>query len=139
MDLLKDPAICAALDRAWRESQADDPTQRHEEGGFVVRNDDGSYGIERWPQGGQSRIVPPSLDADRCYNGRAVVAAFHTHPNPPIDELGREWEQGPSESDCRWHARRKLPGIVVSRALVYGMDTSANVSVLGKHEEVFPP
>jgi hypothetical protein len=83
--------------------------------------------------------VPPSLDANNCYNGRAVVAAFHTHPNPPIDELCREWEQGPSESDRRWHARRKGPGIVVSRTIVYLIDASAIVSVLGKHEEIFPP
>jgi hypothetical protein len=139
MDWLTAPAIRAELNRAWRESQADDPAQRHEEGGFVVRNDDGTYGIERWPRGGQSRIVPPSLDANQCYNGRVAVAAFHTHPNPAVDELNREWEQGPSESDRRWHASRRVPGIIVSGAEIYAIDASGTVSVLGKHEEVLSP
>jgi len=136
LDLLANPAIVAELSRAWRESHADDPIARHEEGGYIVRNPDLSYGVERWPRGGQSRIVPPSLDANTCYNGKAVVAAFHTHPNPPIDETGREWEQGPSESDRRWHKRRKLKGFVVSRTLVYQIDASANISVIGKRDEV---
>lgn len=139
MDLLTDPGICAELDRAWRESQSDDPPRRHEEGGFVVKNDDGSSGVERWPRGGQSRISPPPIDADNCYNGKAVVATFHTHPNPPVDELGREWEQGPSESDRRWHGSRRLPGIVVSHSLVYAIDAQAAVSVLGKREELLRP
>jgi hypothetical protein len=137
LDPLKHPAIVAEISRAWRESQADDPTDRHEEGGYVVLNPDLSYGVERWPRGGQSRITPPSLDANNCYNGKVVAAAFHTHPNPPMDENGREWEQGPSESDRRWHRRRKLRGLVVSRTLVYEIDLQAGISVVGTRNEVF--
>jgi hypothetical protein len=102
----------------------------------VVLNPDLSYGVERWRRGGQFRIVPPSLDVNGCYNGRLVVAAFHTHPNPSIDETGREWEQGPSESDRRWHVRRKLRGYVVSRTVVYEIDVNAVVSVVGRRDEV---
>jgi hypothetical protein len=73
--------------------------------------------------------VPPPLDANHCYNGKVVVAAFHTHPNPPVDEAGQEWEQGPSESDQRWHKRRKLRGFVISRTLIYELDVDGTFSV----------
>ena len=136
MELLAELAVIAGMSRAWLESQADDPIERHEEGGYIVLNPDLTHGVQRWPRGQQSRIAPPPLDANNCYNGRAVVAAFHTHPNPPIDEVGREWEQRPSESDRRWHARRKLRGFVVSRALIYEIDADANIAVLGKRNEV---
>lgn len=137
MDPLADPAIIAEIKRAWRESQANDANNRHEEGGYIVLTAARTYVVERWPRGGESRIVPPSLDANNCYNGRTVAATFHTHPNPPIDESGREWEQGPSGSDRRWHARRRLRGFVVSAMLVYEIDENANVSVVGKRDEVF--
>ena len=139
MNPLTNPEVIAEFRRAWRESMPDDSENRHEEGGFIVLNPDQSFAIERWPRGGRSRIVPPPLDDNRCYNGNVVVAAFHTHPNPPIDEDGREWEQEPSESDRRWHERQKLRGFVVGRLLVYEIDVDANVSVLGKRDEVLGP
>ena len=136
MNLLSDPAICAEISRAWRESPPDDPTGRHEEGGFIVRNPDRSHGVERWPRGGQSRIMPPSLDVNNCYNAKMVIATFHTHPNPPVDESGREWEQDTSTSDRRWHRRRNLRGFVVSRMFVYEIDVAGRVSLAGNRDEV---
>ena len=103
---------------------------------FMVLNQDRSHGVERWPRGGQYRITPPSLDDHNRYNGKAVVAAFHTHPNPPVDEAGRVWEQGPSASDRRWHRRRKLRGFVVSRMFVHEIDVERRVSVAGNRDEV---
>lgn len=102
----------------------------------MVQDPDGSLAVERWARGERSRIVPPPLSPDNRYNGRVVIAAFHTHPNPSTDEAGREWEQGPSESDRRWHRRRSLPGFVVSRVLIYGIDAEGNISVVGKRDEV---
>jgi hypothetical protein len=139
LDLLSDPALVAEINRAWQESQPDDSADRHEEGGYIAMNPDLSYSVERWPRGGSSHILPPPLDANNRYNGKMVVAAFHTHPNPPIDDAGREWEQAPSESDRRWHARRKLRGLVISRMLVYEIDVNAIVSVVGKRDEVLAP
>ena len=136
MDLLSDPAILVEIRRAWRESEADDPAIRHEEGGYIVLNADLSYGVERWPRGERSRIVPPSLDIDNRYGGKEVVAAFHTHPNPPVDKAGREWEQGPGEGDRRWHARRKLRGIVVGGEFVYEIDADAKIKVIGRREDL---
>jgi hypothetical protein len=139
LDPLKNPAILAEMNRAWRESQADDPMHRHEEGGYIVLNADSSHGIERWTRGGQSQIMPPALDANNCYNGKVVVAAFHTHPNPARDETGQEWEQGPSESDRGWHGRRKLRGFVIGWMLVYEIGVNAAISVIGKRDEVLGP
>ncbi len=65
MDLLKDPTLRAALARARRDSQAEDPINRHEEGGYVVQNPDGSLGVERWPCGEQSLILRPPMDAGK--------------------------------------------------------------------------
>lgn len=65
-----------------------------------------------------------------------VIATFHTHPNPPVDESGREWGQDPSASDRRWHRRRKLRGFVVSRMFVYEIDVAGRVSVAGNRDEV---
>jgi len=136
VDPLGDPCIIAELNRAWHESQADDPMSRHEEGGYVVMNSDGACGVERWPRGGQFRIQPPPPDRGNRYNGKVIIATFHTHPNPPVDEAGRAWEQAPSQSDQRWHWRRKLRGFVISRAFAYEIDTNGHVTVLGKRDKV---
>jgi hypothetical protein len=136
MDAIADPLIKSELRRAWQQSQANDPINRHEEGGYIVLSQDGSLGMERWPRGEQSRIVPSPLAADNRYNGKPVVAAFHTHPNPSVDEEGRLWEQAPSASDRRWHGRRKLQGYVISGSHVYAVDVDGSVSVLGKRDEV---
>jgi len=104
---LSDPAIIAELNLAWQQSRAHDPAERHEEGGYILLTSDGFLRVERWRRGDQSHIVPPPLDVNGCYNGNEVVAAFHTHPNPAIDEMGQEWEQGPGESDRRWHQQSK--------------------------------
>jgi hypothetical protein len=53
-----------------------------------------------------------------------------------FDEMGQEWEQGPGESDRRWHGRRKLRGFVISDLLVYEIDVNARISVIGKRDEV---
>ena len=134
--ILSLPHVIEALRQAWGDSEPDKVALRHEEGGYIMRRPDQSVSVERWPQGQQGRIVPPPLDAANCYNGEVVIAAFHTHPNPPIDENGDEWEQGPSASDKRWHVRRKLPGYVISRDVLYAIDAAGNVQDAGKREEV---
>jgi hypothetical protein len=139
LDALTHTVIIAEISRAWRESNTQNAAGRREEGGYILQNPDSSYGVARWPRGEKSRIFPPPLDANNCYNGKVVVAAFHTHPNPPVDEAGQEWEQGPSESDRRWHIQRQLRGIVVGWMFVYELDVDGTISVLGKREEVLAP
>ena len=134
---LDDSSVAAAIRAAWADSQAESLADRHEEGGYIVRHSDLSFGVHRWPRGERARISPPPLDLDNCYNGNRVVAAFHTHPNPSVDEAGNRWEQGPSESDRRWHERRGLRGFVVTGSSVFEIDAGGNVSVVGKREELF--
>ena len=136
MNLLSAPAIISELLHAWRDSYPENPSNRHEEGGYIAINSTGELVVSRWPRGERSRITPPTLASDNRYNGLVVIAAFHTHPNPPIDEAGREWEQGPSESDRRWHMRHELQGFVVSRSLIYRIEATGMISVVGKHVEV---
>ena len=136
VDPLTAPAIRVEISRAWGESAADDPANRHEEGGYIVLNANLSYRVERWPRGERSRSFPPSLDINNRYQDKEVVAAFHTHPNPPVDEAGREWEQGPSESDRRWHLRRKIRGFVIGRVFIYEIDANARIKVLGRREDL---
>jgi hypothetical protein len=138
-DLIQEKMVRAEMDRAWRESLAQDPARRHEEGGYITANRDGSHQVDRWPRGIRASVLPPPLDSNKCYNGKHVVAAFHTHPNPPVDETGMEWEQGPSRSDVRWHMRRQLPGVVISWLLVYEIDLGGKVRVVGKRDEVIQP
>ncbi|HKQ46691.1 MAG TPA: DUF4329 domain-containing protein [Phycisphaerae bacterium] len=133
---MTDSFIKSELARAWRESDLDEPVNRHEEGGYIVMNDEGAWAVERSPPGGQSRVVPPPLDASQRYNGMRVVGTFHTHPNPLIDELGREWEQAPSESDRRWHRRRGIRGFVISRSMVYEIEPTGAIIERGEREKV---
>ena len=136
MDLLADHAVRAEIRRAWQESTVDDPANRHEEGGYIVRNADGTYSVERWPRGEKSGIIPPPLKSGNHYMDREVIATFHTHPNPPIDEAGREWKEEPSERDQRWHARHRLRGYVIGHTSIYEIDTNGEFQAVGKREDV---
>ncbi|MEP6505216.1 MAG: hypothetical protein ABJD97_17890 [Betaproteobacteria bacterium] len=93
------PAVQRGMRQAWTDSQAGDAANRHEEGGYIVRNADGTYGVERWPRGASASIAPPARDANGLYNGKQVVGEFHTHPNPPVDETGRQWTPGGHPGD----------------------------------------
>lgn len=118
-DMLADGTVLGAIDGAWDDSQADDQDNRHEEGGWIIQCREVvgtetvySYQVRRVPAGGQAGIapgVPPVLGED-C----RVVGFFHTHPNPPTDEDGNEWVQGPSDADKNWHNQHKIPGIVAN-------------------------
>ena len=136
MNLKIETQILRELRRAWDDSLADNPTKRHEEGGYIVVGREGRQEIIRWPNGSTSRIRPPDIGADGCYNGLRVIAAFHTHPNPPVDEAGDEWDQEPSVSDLRWHARKGLPGLVISAAMVYDVFSDGTFAVVGTFKGV---
>jgi hypothetical protein len=94
VSVLDDDTIRGLFLLAWRESQPG-TVSAHEEGGFVLRNADGSLSVERWPRGASNQIVVPPHPGGR-YDNRPIVATFHTHPNP-----GPGFQQDPSPTDIR--------------------------------------
>lgn len=110
---------------AWVDSQADDPDARHEEGGYFVRNADGSVGCERWPRGYNAVILPPQTPYGQ-YNGKWVISEFHTHPNPA------PYVQGPSPADL--HAiigeAYEAESYVVARNAIYRVEVDGSVNEL---------
>jgi Toxin PAAR-like domain len=125
-DAINDPGVQAAMRQAWEESQAGDPANRHEEGGYITRNPDGSFGVERWPPGQGAAIAPPARDADGSYNGAEVLGEFHTHPNPAVDEQGRQWVQGGHQGDWDGIASEGYPGdsYIISDGNVWQVDST---------------
>jgi hypothetical protein len=112
-ELLADPVVQQALEAAWRDSEADDPVQRHEEGGWVYLDlATGFVTTQRAPRGGGSAIDlghPPALP------GCLVVGKFHTHPNPTAEG----WNPGPSASDLRIDAAHGVPDLIRADDGVY--------------------
>jgi hypothetical protein len=124
------------MKKGWNDSQAADQANRHEEGGYIVKEKDGSYGVERWPRGQGASISPPPRAADGTYNGKEVVGEFHTHPNPPVDENGRQWTQGGHQGDWTGIKAEKYsgPSYIVSRDNVYEVSPDGKEQNLGSHE-----
>jgi hypothetical protein len=92
-ELLQAPAVIGALDDAWIDSTPDDPTSRHEEGGWIYQDrTTGVISIRRAAEGGQADLdlsePPEVLDS-------VIIATFHTHPNPSSEG----WQTGPSSAD----------------------------------------
>jgi hypothetical protein len=136
MSVLDDDSIGGLLRIAWNESQAGTPTA-HEEGGFVLRGEDGKLSVERWPKGIQNEIVVPKHPEGK--RGQLVIiATFHTHPNP-----GVEFQQEPSLTDIR--AVRGDPNLahpefegeyVIATELIYRIRKSGDVDVMGQTADI---
>ena len=92
--ILNDAVVLAALQQAWLDSNPG-VTDGHEEGGFILRKDDGNLRVARWKHGEQDSIdVPPHLNCQ--FENCEIVATFHTHPN-----TGSDYLQEPSDTDKR--------------------------------------
>ncbi len=118
-ELLNDLAVQQALEQAWRDSLADDPINRHEEGGWIyLAPATGQITIKRAASGGQALV---DLSDPPLLQGSFVVGKFHTHPNPTAEG----WEPGPSESDLRIDALHGVPDLIRADTGVFfsGPDT----------------
>ncbi|HSS48963.1 MAG TPA: hypothetical protein VLX28_08450, partial [Thermoanaerobaculia bacterium] len=103
---MKDPTVQRALDQAWKDSQPDDPSRRHEEGGWIYMNTTtGEISIRHQMAGRQA-----SIDLSRPPNipGSVVVGKFHTHPNPSSEG----WALGPSRRDLQVDALHGVPDLI---------------------------
>lgn len=129
MSILNDQLIREQLRQAWLDSQPGTDVA-HEEGGFVLRGDDGALIVERWPRGAQNEIlVPPHSGGKR--GTMSIVATFHTHPN-----VGPDFQQEPSLTDIR--AVRDNPDLsdpnyegeyVISSEWIYCIQRNGDVNV----------
>jgi hypothetical protein len=105
-ELLNDPVVLQAIEQAWIDSLANDPAQRHEEGGWIyIDLKTGDLLIKRAPRGGQFAI---DLDNPPAVAGSVVVGIFHTHPNPSAEG----WTTGPSASDQACDTRDGIPDLI---------------------------
>ena len=120
-----------SIREAWDES---DPGifGGHEEGGFVLKDQDSGFHVIRWPRGGRNEIVVPP-HANGFVDGVEIIASFHTHPNS-----GSRFLQEPSETDLR--SVRDDPDLVgdaylgefvISRSVIYLVLKNAEILELG--------
>jgi hypothetical protein len=114
-DVLNDPVVQDALDRAWRDSH-EGYEDEHEEGGDILQcreaNADGSYSyrteIRPWPSGESGDIAPGDLPpaGGPC----RFVATYHTHPGGAGDD-GHD-NHLPSPEDKLGSGDEGVPGII---------------------------
>jgi hypothetical protein len=94
-ELLASSEVMQALTGAWADSQVNDPTDRHEEGGWIYLDlSNGAIATTRASAGTQNRL---SLANPPVLPNHVIVGTFHTHPNPASEG----WEIGPSIQDER--------------------------------------
>ena len=107
------PVVMQALAEAWIDSQADDPAQRHEEGGWIYMDlSTGDLTIRRAARGVAAAIDlsnPPLLP------GLIVVGKFHTHPQPTAEG----WNPRPSPGDQRVDDLHGVPDLIQADDGIY--------------------
>lgn len=105
-ELLNSPIVMQALAQAWIDSQADGPTQRHEEGGWIYMDlSAGELTIQRAARGLSAAI---DLSIPLLVPGSIVVGKFHTHPNPSSEG----WDPRPSPKDRRVDDAHGVPDLI---------------------------
>jgi hypothetical protein len=105
-ELLARLEVIQALVEAWADSRVDEPTDRHEEGGWIYL--DLSTGVivtRRAPTGTRSRL---SLANPPLLPNHVIVGTFHTHPNPASEG----WETGPSIQDEQAASTSGVPWLI---------------------------
>ena len=123
-DPLVNPNLRNEFNQAWNESNPGSGTDpnRAEQGGWIVRNPDGTIRIDRWPSGGPAGITPTSPPAN-------TEGSFHTHPN-----TGSGWEPRPSSADINWvtgNPSVRAPHYVVSDQRIYRINADGSVDDIG--------
>jgi hypothetical protein len=90
-ELMRNPKVKQELDNAFQDSLPNEYALRHEEGGWVFWNPRTS-GIQlRRARPGQRGYILLKNPPVENMGVSIVIATFHTHPNPRIDEKGQGW------------------------------------------------
>ena len=122
-EVMRDPRVRAALDQAWRDTNADTipVTAAAEQGGWVYMNlQTGALTIVRQnnpllapprPAANQRGAFNIALDPCPAIAGSVLVAYFHTHPSVPFT--------GASDIDRQLGPMHGVPGIVRGRGERY--------------------
>jgi len=107
------PEVQAAFAAAWADSFPDDPTLRHEEGGFIYANPVTGDVVTRRALPGTTRVLdltyPPPVPG--CF----LIATYHTHPNP----IALGWDPEPSGEDRIEAGDSGVPWFVISEIGVF--------------------
>src|SRR5947207_7863154 len=102
-ELQQNPVVQAAFAAAWADSFPDDPSLRHEEGGFIYANPTTGEIIVRRAPPGSRRLLDLSSPPEQP--GYSLVATYHTHPNLIADG----GDPDPSDADQREAAGSGVP------------------------------
>lgn len=106
LELLARSEVIQALVGAWADSQVNDPTDRHEEGGWIYLDLlTGDIATRRAPTGTRSRL---SLANPPLLANHVIVGTFHTHPNPASEG----WETGASIQDEQAASYSGVPWLI---------------------------
>lgn len=135
--ILSNENIRFGLNQAWLDSNPN-VTGGHEEGGFVVRNENAVLNVIRWDAGNQNTIrVPAHLNCK--INNLEIVASFHTHPN-----TGNDYLQEPSETDKRavlndvnLKGEEYIGEFVISQAVIFLITPNGQVQEIDDTQSVF--
>ncbi len=137
VEILENLTILSELKRAWFDSEPN-ISGGHEEGGFIVVDDFGFLSVIRWEKGSNNEIILPR-HKNCFFDGKDIVATFHTHPN-----TGDDFQQEPSLTDIRavrddfdLKGEFYLGEFVISEENVYLIEPSGQVSVIGQTKDIF--
>lgn len=107
-ELQAHPVVQAAFAAAWADSFPDDPSLRHEEGGYIyMKPTTGEIVIRRALPGGVDSI---DLSHPPVVPNAFLVATYHTHAIPPHGRI----TAGPSPDDIFHAFDSGVPWFVVS-------------------------
>jgi RHS repeat-associated protein len=125
-DVVNDPKVASAFDKAWRKSNPDAPnvprgqpgSQKREQGGWVVSDRRGNLDVRSVPGGTRDSLPAiigsrPRCDGSSC----TVILWYHTHPNNLEHE---DYVQGPSYEDQSFTTNyAKVVGVIITRDTYY--------------------
>jgi hypothetical protein len=118
-EIMRDPAVVAALDLAWRDTNADivPVISAAEQGGWIYMNlrtgrltiirKENRLGPANRPGENQQGYLNINLNSPQLIAGSVVVAIFHTHPSVPFT--------GASDPDRALDTFHGVPGIIRGR------------------------